>query len=153
MRIWSLHPQYLDARGLVTLWREGLLAQAVLQGKTRGYTRHPQLLRFQQQSAPAGFIAAYLRAVHAEAVRRGYNFAADKIARSRVRGHIPVSRGQLQFEWQHLMKKVKLRDPEWHAWMATVKRPRPHPLFRVVRGGIEPWEKGAGIGLPARKAR
>jgi hypothetical protein len=29
-RIWSLHPKYLDARGLVALWREGLLAQAVL---------------------------------------------------------------------------------------------------------------------------
>jgi len=30
MRLWSLHPRYLDAKGLVALWREGLLAQKVL---------------------------------------------------------------------------------------------------------------------------
>lgn len=142
MRLWSLHPQYLDARGLVALWREGLLAQAVLQGKTKGYTRHPQLLRFQEQSSPAGLIAAYLRLVHAEAVKRGYSFAAAKIGPSRTRSYITVSRGQLEFEWLHLMKKVKLRDPKWYALMAAVKRPRAHPLFRVVRGGIAPWEKG-----------
>jgi hypothetical protein len=28
---------------LVAVWREGLLAQAVLQGKTNGYKNHPQL--------------------------------------------------------------------------------------------------------------
>jgi hypothetical protein len=33
MRLWSLHPEYLDANGLVALWREALLAQAFLQGK------------------------------------------------------------------------------------------------------------------------
>jgi hypothetical protein len=43
MRLWSLHPQYLDPQGLVALWREALLAQAVLRGKTRGYKHHPQL--------------------------------------------------------------------------------------------------------------
>lgn len=32
MRLWSLHPSYLDAVGLVALWREGLLARKVLQG-------------------------------------------------------------------------------------------------------------------------
>ena len=37
MRLWSLRPKYLDSQGLVALWREGLLAQAVLRGKTRGY--------------------------------------------------------------------------------------------------------------------
>lgn len=141
MRIWSLHPRYLDARGLVALWRETLLAQAVLRGETRGYTHHPQLLRFREQSSPAGFIAAYLREVHTEAVRRGYNFDSTKIGRSRVRGRIAVSRGQLDFEWEHLIGKVKTRDPEWYARIANVKNPGPHPLFRAVRGGIAPWEK------------
>lgn len=142
MRIWSLHPAYLDARGLVALWRETLLAQAVLRGETRGYTQHPQLLRFKEQSSPAGFIAAYLREVHAEAVRRGYNFDSSKIGRSRARGKIPVSRGQLEFEWQHLLKKVRKRDPRWYARIADVKNPKPHPLFRAVRGGVADWEKG-----------
>jgi len=46
MRIWSLHPKYLDTKGLVALWRDALLARHVLQGKTTGYKNHPQLNRF-----------------------------------------------------------------------------------------------------------
>jgi Pyrimidine dimer DNA glycosylase len=46
MRIWSLHPQYLDRQGLTAAWREGLLAQKVLTGTTKGYRNHPQLRRF-----------------------------------------------------------------------------------------------------------
>ncbi len=34
MRLWTLHPKYLDPRGLVALWREALFAQAVLRGWT-----------------------------------------------------------------------------------------------------------------------
>jgi hypothetical protein len=141
MRIWSLHPQYLDTRGLVALWRETLLAQAVLRGETKGYRHHPQLQRFQEQSSPVGMIAAYLRGIHAEAVQRGYNFDAAKIGRSRTQGRLAVSRAQLEFEWRHLVKKVKIRDPEWHARIASIGNPQPHPLFRVVRGGIASWER------------
>lgn len=37
MRLWSIHPRYLDTKGLVALWRETLLlAQAVLFGNTKG---------------------------------------------------------------------------------------------------------------------
>ena len=143
VRIWSLHPKYLDARGLVALWREGLLAQAVLKGKTSGYVRHPQLLRFKEQSLPVGFIAEYLRVVHGEAVSRGYRFAAAKISRSRAHSHLRVTRGQLEFEWHHLMEKLRSRDPKLHARLAILKTPQPHPLFRVVRGSIAQWEKAA----------
>lgn len=145
MRLWSLHPKYLDARGLVALWREALLAQAVLRGKTRGYTHHPQLLRFRARTSAQALIAGYLRAVHAEAVSRGYRFAAGKIGRARTRGTLTVTRGQLEFEWAHLLKKLTARDPEWRARLAAVKTPQPHPLFRAVRGGIAQWEKGAAI--------
>jgi len=143
MRIWSLHPKYLDARGLVALWREGLLAQAVLRGKTNGYVHHPQLVRFQEQSFPVGFIAEYLRAVHGEALIRGYRFAVKKISRSRASGPLAVTRGQLEFEWHHLMQKLRTRDPKRRARLEKVKQPRPHPLFRVLRGGVADWEKGA----------
>ncbi|MDP1633066.1 MAG: pyrimidine dimer DNA glycosylase/endonuclease V [Gallionellaceae bacterium] len=142
MRIWSLHPKYLDARGLVALWREGLLAQAVLRGETNGYVHHPQLLRFQEQS-PVGFIAEYLRGVHKEAVNRGYHFERAKISRSRAPGCLTVSRGQIEFEWHHLKGKLEVRDPKWLARIATVKSPEPHPLFRIVRGSVAQWEKGA----------
>lgn len=143
MRIWSLHPKYLDAQGLVALWREGLLAQAVLKGETSGYARHPQLLRFRERAFPVGFMAEYLRGVHEEAVKRGYHFAGAKISRARARGRLAVARGQLEFEWHHLMEKLKRRDPERFARISTVKKPQPHPLFRVVRGTVAPWEKGA----------
>jgi len=141
MRIWSLHPKYLDARGLVALWREALLAQAVLRGQTSGYAHHPQLRRFRDGSAPVGLIAEYLRAVHGESKTRGYRFAREKISSARARGQLTVTRGQLEFEWRHLMRKLATRDPSWGAHL-TAQSPRPHPLFRVVAGGVAPWEKG-----------
>jgi hypothetical protein len=143
MRLWSLHPKYLDAKGLVALWREGLLAQAVLRGRTKGYTRHPQLWRFREQASPVGSIATYLRVVRAEGARRGYSFAAGKVSRSRARGRMTVSRGQLLFEWRHLLEKLAKRHPERHAELAGVKRPHAHPLFRVVAGGVARWEREA----------
>ncbi len=141
MRLWSLHPKYLDRQGLVALWREALLGQAVLLGKTRGYTRHPQLERFRASEAPARSIAEYLRQVHAEAVKRGYHFARAKIGQGRYRRRLPVTRGQLQYEWVHLKAKVEARNPEHLAKLKGIKRPESHPLFRIVSGPVEPWEK------------
>jgi hypothetical protein len=143
MRLWTLHPKYLDRRGLVALWREALLAQAVLSGSTRGYVRHPQLRRFLERRSPVGAIAEYLRIVHAESVARGYRFAAGKIRRATDRGRIEVARGQLEFEWDHLMVKVRRRDPGWYARVVQVRRPQAHPIFRIVPGGTEGWEKAA----------
>jgi hypothetical protein len=132
MRLWTLHPKYLDARGLVALWREGLLAQAVLRGRTSGYVHHPQLERFQKPPSPLGAIADYLRGVHAESVRRGYGFTAQKVSRARGSGSILVTRGQLEYEWRHLMAKLASRDPELRDRLKAVRRPQPHPLFRIA---------------------
>ena len=141
MRLWSLHPRYLDARGLVALWREALLAQAVLSGKTRGYRNHPQLHRFRAQASPASAIAAYLRAVHEEAVARGYSFDASRIAPGGEAPAIAVTRGQLDFEWRHLMAKLEARAPERCKAMDATDPVEPHPLFRLVPGGIADWER------------
>src|ERR1051325_11184247 len=108
MRLWSLHPSLLDPKGLVALWRESLLAQKVLQGQTKGYRSHPQLIRFQQSRSPLRTISAYLWAIHDEACQRGYSFDAAKIARRRQPNSLTVTQGQLDFEFQHL--KAKLRD-------------------------------------------
>ena len=143
MRLWSLHPKYLDRQGLLALWREGLLAQTVLRGRAKGYRRHPQLSRFHAHRAPAGAIADYLRGVYAESVARGYQFEHGKIRRPRSRGRMTVTRGQVAFEWRHLMAKLRRRDPALHAKLAPIKHPRPHPFFRIVPGPIEPWEKTA----------
>ena len=143
MRIWTLHPKYLDARGLVALWREGLLAQAVLTGKTIGYVNHPQLTRFRAQSSPTASIAEYLRGVHEESVDRGYNFAAAKIGRTRNAGLMCVTRGQVEYEWHHLMKKLRVRNRQWGNRFIRTRRPEVHPLFRIVPGAVEHWERVA----------
>lgn len=140
MRLWTLHPKYLDSRGLVALWREALLAQAVLTGRTRGYVNHPQLIRFRETLSPTASIAHYLLEIHAEAARRGYRFDAGKISLAGPVELIEVTSGQLDYEWAHLTLKLRLRAPSWPAGIGSGDRPDPHPLFRVIPGPIAPWE-------------
>ena len=141
MRLWTIHPKHLDAKGLVALWREALLAQKVLQGQTRGYRHHPQLARFQAQPNPVAAIASYLRAIHAEATRRGYQFDRRKIAAHRFRGKMVETNGQLRYEWQHLRRKLKQRDPQAEAALQHSSVPQAHPLFRIVAGAVRSWER------------
>jgi hypothetical protein len=144
MRLWSLHPKYLDTRGLVALWRVALLAQEVLRGNTVGYRHHPQLERFRAHSAPLSAISLYLESVYAEAVTRGYAFNRRKFGSNRKRVVIPVSAGQLRYEWKHLRMKLRQRSPmTWRKW-ERVPTPDAHPLFRVRAGPVEPWERGPG---------
>ncbi|MBC7815468.1 MAG: DNA lyase [Planctomycetaceae bacterium] len=140
MRLWTLHPKYLDSRGLVALWREALLAQAVLNGQTRGYTRHPQLERFRYSDSSSAAIATYLRVVHEESVRRGYHFDAAKIGTGKSTKLIAVTRGQLNYEWEHLKAKLQRRDPARWEQFKSLTRPQPHPQFRIIPGPIEDWE-------------
>jgi hypothetical protein len=143
MRLWSLHPRYLDTPGLVAVWREGLLAQAVVAGRTRGYRRHPQLQRFSEAPVPEHYVAAYLDGIHAEAARRGYRFDSQRIGPGRVAaGFLSVTDGQLGYEWLHLRKKLAARDPRWLERFGDVTLPDPHPLFRVVPGDVASWETG-----------
>ena len=141
MRLWSLHPQYLDARGLVALWREGLLAQKVLAGRTRGYRNHPQLERFRDHD---GAITAYLHHIADEAELRGYNFDRTKLPAINPAAQLEVSDGQLRYEWQHLIAKLRDRDPARHRRFASVVAPLPHPFFVVVPGSVAGWEKVHG---------
>lgn len=140
MRLWSLHPEYLDAKGLVALWRETLLAQNVLLDKTKGYKNHPQLNRFKATPNPQGAIATYLRHIADEADKRGYNFDRSKIINKRFNGSISVTSGQVDYEFQHLLKKLKTREPERCRELKDLKRIELHPLFRKVRGKIADWE-------------
>ncbi len=139
--MWSLHPKYLDAKGLVALWREGLLACAVLGRQTGGYTRHPQLLRFRNQPRPLAAIRAYLHFVCDEADMRGYGFDRSKLGARAPVSKIRVTEGQLQYELEHLKRKLRVRDPRCYGPIRRVKLPDCHPLFDKVKGGIEPWER------------
>jgi hypothetical protein len=141
VRLWSLHPKYLDGRGLVALWREGLLAQKVLQGKTKGYRNHPQLERFKAQRNPASTVSAYLKEVWEEAGRRGYSFDRAKIAAHRACAPIEVTRGQLDYEFQWLCSKLKTRDPARFREISGAGKIAAHPGFKVVAGPVASWEK------------
>jgi hypothetical protein len=142
MRIWSLHPRYLDRQGLTACWRETLLAQAVLAGRTRGYTAHPQLQRFRAVERPTAVIGAYLLGVAEEADARGYRFDRSRIDEPAVLGAaIPVTSGQLDLEWSHLSAKLGVRSPELRERWRGVRHPETHPLFVEVDGDVEPWER------------
>jgi hypothetical protein len=141
MRLWTLHPRYLDARGLVALWREALLAREVLRGRTAGYRHHPQLERFRACAAPRSAVNAYLLVVHAEAMARGYAFDRSKLGPVRVAQRISVARGQLSHEWQWLQSKLRRRDPARHRRNLAVTMPAAHPLFRIVPGPVADWER------------
>ena len=146
MRLWSLHPRYLDAQGLVALWREALLAKAVLRGETRGYRQHPQLQHFREHAQPRSAINAYLAAVHGEATRRGYAFDRTKLGPVRAVAPIAVSDGQLAHEWAHLQRKLAARSPAVHAQWLDVASPQCHPLFRRRAGSVASWERVDGAG-------
>ncbi len=141
MRIWSIHPRYLDGKGLVALWREALLARQVLNGKTKGYKNHPQLERFKAAPTPTSRIDQYLSAIYQEAVERGYHFNEKKFVHDFIPRKMTVTRGQMKYETAHLLKKLKKRDAKKYRKLASARTIAPHPMFIAVRGGIEDWEK------------
>lgn len=154
VRLWSVHPRYLDRQGLTACWREGLLAQKVLTGTTRGYRNHPQLQRFRvdggalaavDPSGPGVFpgapVTTYLHAVVDEAQARGYTYDRSKIlAPPDPDLRIDVTIGQLRHEWAHLLLKLAARSPDVLRRWADVDVPDPHPMLVVVPGPIAGWE-------------
>lgn len=140
MRLWTLHPKYLDSRGLVALWREALLAREVLRGHTVGYRRHPQLERFRACDFPRSAINRYLMSVHAEAEARGYRFDRSKLGHVANEERIVATDGQLLYEWSWLMSKLRRRNESVYRRQLIVRKPSAHPLFRVISGPIAPWE-------------
>ncbi len=140
MRIWSLHPKYLDAKGLVALWRETLLAKHVLEGKTKGYKNHPQLNRFKKLIDPLNGINHYLAEVYSEALLRDYNFDKTKFKRPSTKAAIKVTEGQIEYEFAHLLLKLKVRDKKKYLELKNEASLKAHSLFKVIKGPIEDWE-------------
>jgi hypothetical protein len=140
MRIWSLHPKYLDAKGLVALWRESLLAKHVLEGKTKGYLHHPQLERFKNSKRPVDTINQYLTEIYHEALNRNYQFDKTKVNWRITKCKLPVTRGQLEYEVSHLLRKLEERDPLRFQQYAELKVFEIHPLFELIEGDVESWE-------------
>jgi hypothetical protein len=150
MRIWSVHPRFLDSKGLVACWRETLLAKHVLEGKTKGYRNHSQLVRFKNHNDSLKAINFYLQHLFLESKRRGFNFDSSKFEKSSEDnfGLVPLNKGQLLFEFEHLYKKLKLRSPlelcfsleNLQSLNLQELRGFVHPLFVLKEGLVEDWE-------------
>lgn len=140
MRIWSLHPKYLDSKGLVALWRETLLAKNVLEDKTKGYRNHPQLKRFKNSGAALDCINFYLDTIRKEALERSYNFDKNKVNPYVPNLKLKVTAGQMNYELEHLKKKLAVRDPLKLTIIENISVIEPHPLFEIIEGDIEDWE-------------
>jgi hypothetical protein len=141
LRLWSIHPKYLDVVGLVALWRESLLAQKVLKEETKAYKNHPQLKRFRMHAHPQRAIAAYLMTVWQESKNRGCHFDKGKIGTTDTTKRIPVTRGQLRYEFDRLRDKLRRRDPHRYQQLQSVKELDCNPCFKVIEGEMEDWEK------------
>ena len=143
MRIWSIHPKYLDPQGLVALWREALLAQKVLAGKTKGYRNHPQLKRFKLEAKTMACIGTYLKFVYLEAESRGYSFDYKKIIETlptNSQKKMRVTCGQVEYEFEHLKMKLKKRSPDYFKKTKVGEEIELHPLFSSCPGAVESWE-------------
>lgn len=140
MRLWSIHPKYLDSKGLVALWREELLAKNVLEGNTKGYKNHPQLIRFKKLKFPISNINYYLSNVVDEAKKRNYNFDESKLNFDEKKELIIVTKGQIEYEFKHLLNKLKVRDFKRYEKFKNLKNIEIHPMFKVIDGNIENWE-------------
>lgn len=143
MRIWSLHPRYLDTKGLVALWREALLAKNVLEGKTESYKNHPQLLRFKNALNPVWAINSYLSEIYSESLKRNFKFDRQKINRDFGNIKLTVTTGQLNYEVNHLLNKLKIRDINRYNALKNISVFDAHPLFLLVEGDVEKWEVSA----------
>ena len=143
MRLWTINFKYLDAKGLVALWREALLAKNVLEGLTKGYKNHPQLIRFYTHQNSIDAINAYLLEVYKEACARGYKFDVAKVGKFDAENlsKIAVTKGQIEYEFSFLQEKLKQRDLKKYKENLNVKNIEISTIFTEIDGDIELWEK------------
>lgn len=141
MRLWSIHPRYLDPAGLCGLWREALLAQRVVEGRTLAYRRHPQVCRLLQEDDPPGAMHAYLQGVWEEGDSRGYCLDRARITPCTSSAPMAAPQGQLEYELVLLALKLRLRNPAFLDALPRVEEVEPHPSIRPVPGGAAWWER------------
>ena len=112
-----------------------------LQNKTKGYKNHSQLTRFQNTNSPVNAINSYLIALFEESKKRNFNFNMEKLGEIKESMKIPVTTGQIKYEFHRLLLKLKKRDQKSYNTLKNKKRIETHPLFFKVPGNIESWEK------------
>ncbi|MBN1645161.1 hypothetical protein JW851_03960 [Candidatus Woesearchaeota archaeon] len=141
MRLWSIHPKYLDVKGLSGLWRESLLAKKILKGETESHKNHPQLNRFKVLKKPLPAINSYLLYIYKESCDRGYCFNKKNISKPFRKSKLSIKKGQILYEFNLLKKRLKIRAKDKYKELLKIKRIEPNPLFKIIKGSTEDWEK------------
>ena len=62
-----------------------------------------------------------------------------KSSKVKIKDKIPVTKGQLHYEFEHLLKKIKNRDQDLYRKFKNLNDIEPNPLFNNVIGDIEDW--------------
>lgn len=145
MRLWSIHPKYLDSIWLIACWREWLLALNVLKWNTVWYRNHPQLNRFKSSKDPILAINAYLTQIFLEAERRWFKFNSNKINISYLNSIISVTTWQLEYEMIHLRSKLKIRNPGMYENIKWLTKIENNSIFQVIDWWIESFEKTSNM--------
>ncbi len=122
-----------------------MLAQKILMGVKKGesarYLNHPQMERFKKHKNPLGALATYLFYVWKEDVWGAYGFDKDRIKGVLIEERMEVTSGQLEYEFKHLKKKLKIRDAEKYKELLTIKEIEANPFLVVKKGPVASWEK------------
>lgn len=145
MRLWTLHPHYLDLAGLRALWQNGILAQKNIFAQKGGVELHPQLLRFQKTETPEKAIGTYLLYISEEAEHRGVHFDIKKILVPCRDIVLDETVGQIQYEWWHFLTQLKDRAPTKYEKLQLIQKPDAHPMFRIIPGNVKHWELSSDL--------
>lgn len=130
MSLWSVHPRYLDNKGLISAWNRGLQLQKQLSTEPARNTGNSQLIMFSRQEKPLHAIGSYLSFIASEGCRRGYKFTHEKILYPNFDEELlPIDSEQLRSENQMLQNRLKTRDKNRYQQLSSQSWPETHPLF------------------------
>lgn len=149
MRVWSIHPKYCDTPRLNGMWREGLLAKAVIEGTTPkgGYRKHSQAERLKVHPDPVKLINHILYEVWKVAQERGFKYDIKKLNKRIVdeplSTKLEVTRGQIEYEFNFMQHKIGAVDTRYKINTEEVRKNgiEVNPCFKIVPGDIMDFEK------------
>jgi len=116
MKIYLMHPSYLDSKRLVETWRSSVLIKNVLIGKGgKNLFYNKYVCLFSRSHYPINFIIRYMIDVKAEADKRDFKFDSGLIlswsAKENRRWHVSMEEEQpnvkLEIKWPQLQQEAR----------------------------------------------
>lgn len=132
MRLWSIHPKYLDKHALIALWREGLLAQKALSGKGLVDEANVQLVRFKKSANPVRAIGSYLSFVASEGAKQGCKLNHERILQPNFEAKFMTTDvAQMELEVEQLKARMKTRNKDKFKLLTDVHKFEANPVFTL----------------------